>query len=56
MSKTVEKIAKRVLKIIDDDGHNLPLAQWIELLEEVDSEVRSRLSAARDDLRRRGGG
>lgn len=41
--------AQRVLKVLDDEGRSIPLAEWIELLEEVVSEAQSRLDAARED-------
>lgn len=44
--------AQRVLKVLDDEGQSIPLAEWIELLEEVVSEAQSRLDAAREDERR----
>lgn len=50
--RSVEDIASAVLRRLDREGRELPVPQWVELLERMTSEVRERLDAAREDARR----
>jgi len=46
------RVANEVLAELDRSGRSLPISDWAEALELIQSGVRERLDAARDDLRR----
>lgn len=45
-----EPITRRLMTKIDDEGRDVPLAVWIEVLQGVIADANMRLEAARDDL------